>query len=657
MSSRAIYGKPGGGKSQLAVMWLLSELENTTRPVITNIPLKLDKIVDYLTAKGRTDIDVYGRVRLLDFDEVRDFWRFRSVDPDQDHPPLTKEQIRAGDRPPKSHFAGGGVAYYLDELHRHLNSRQWKETGPVVLDYITMHRHYGDDVVWMTQAVGNVDSQWRSVTQDYTLVRNYGKEAFRGFRKGSYFEWLLFLDWAEDGSLTPQETGTWKLDPDGAASCYDTSDVGGKADTGQRKKGLHIYWLYGGVLAICALVAAAFMILPNMIGKKMAEDVAAKERAAHPVAATVPARGVSQVVPQVGSQSSSAVVVAPPPSPSPTPRLMRVVAVPLKFSAADAVRSALLGDKQYAAAQASGDTLNVTASADNTALIVSGDNAQEVVGLAQVVREYDVRCAMVSVHCVIARRQVTKGHQIGLFGFLQDVGSQSSQNGSSDLGTLLTNLAVDLGTGVATMGGTFTAQMALDAFTRFVATDSDYEVVSHPTLVMLSGRQAVFSSGRQIPVPTTVNTAAGSQTSVDYKNAEFSFKVQPTVLPDGRVHLEISQDNTDVLSTTIVAGSEVPTLSTQSLQSSVDLSDRQLLYLGGIMVDSRSKSDQGTPVLRRIPIVNWVFGQRQKTVERDELFVVVTAEVWKGNSGPVRVERAEPVPVRKALAVHPENLW
>lgn len=649
MSSRAIYGKPGGGKSQLAVMWLLSELENTTRPVITNIPLKLDKIVDYLTLKGRTDVDVYGRVRLLDFDQVRDFWRFRSVDPDQDHPSLTKEQIRAGDRPPKSHFAGGGVAYYLDELHRHLNSRQWKETGPVVLDYITMHRHYGDDVVWMTQAVGNVDSQWRSVTQDYTLVRNYGKEAFRGFRKGAYFEWLLFLDWSEDGSLTPQETGTWKLDPEGAASCYDTSDVGGKADTGQRKKGLHIYWLYGGVLAICAVLAAAFMILPNMIGKKMAEGVVAKEKAQHPVSSAVPAR----VVPQV----ASTVVVAPSPSPAATPRLMRVVAVPLKFSAADAVRAALVGDKQYAAAQASGDTLNVTASADNTALIVSGDDAQEVIGLAQVVREYDVRCAMVSVHCVIARRQVTKGHQIGLFGFLQDVSSQSSQGASTDLQTLLTNVAVDLGSGVATMGGTFTAQVALDAFTRFVASDADYEVVSHPTLVMLSGKQAVFSSGRQIPVPTTVNTAAGSQTSVDYKNAEFSFKVQPTVLADGRVHLEIAQNNTDVLSTTVVAGSEVPTLSTQSLQSSVDLSDRQLLYLGGIMVDSRSKADAGTPILRKIPVVNWVFGQRQKTVERDELFVVVTAEVWKGNNGPVRVERAEPVEVRKAVAVRREDLW
>lgn len=666
MSSVAVSGKPGGSKSYYAFRYrILEELLNGTRPIVTNLEVELDELARYLRRIGRTDIKLCDRIQILEYSQVKEFWRYRGPGADP-LPPISAESAKQGVRPDFSQVKDGGVLYVLDELHEHLNAREWSQTGPLVLFYAAKHRHLGDDIIWITQAIENVDKQWRSITQEYIYCRNFGKERFGVFRKGEGFEAVAYLS-AFTGSQAEQWVHRYKLDKT-VAKCYKTSVYGKRADVGEKVKGLPIW-----VLVLLIFVAGGVVLwllneVPKFLtsgGKKVKNAPAAvvvpqASPSPSPTASPVPSAtpGPLAVVGSPAQPASHSAVIVPPglvATPSPTPRVMHVIAVPLRFSTADAVRSGLAMDK------AAGTDVTVYPTGDNSALICSGDDMQNVVAVAQLVRLYDVRCAMVSVHCVIARRQVTKGCQIGLFGFLQDLGQAADQTtgsaggGAADYQQLLSSLAYDLSTGVATMGGIYTARMGLDAFTRFVASDDRYEVVSHPSLVMLSGRQAQFSSGRQIPVPTTVNTASGSQTSVEYKEADFSFKVTPTVLPDGRVHLEISQSNTDVLSTVVVAGSQVPTLSTQSLQSSVDLGDRQLLYLGGIMVDTASKTDTGTPVLRKIPVVNWVFGSRQHSVEREELFVVVTAEVWRGHELPVRVERAQAV--HDSTSSRLEDLW
>jgi len=167
--------------------------------------------------------------------------------------------------------------------------------------------------------------------------------------------------------------------------------------------------------------------------------------------------------------------------------------------------------------------------------------------------------------------------------------------------------------------------------------------MSHPTITVAAGQTATFASGRDIPVPVTTNTASGSQTGIEYKKAEFSFTVTPTLQVDGSVRLDILQENSDVLETVVVAGSQIPQLSTQKLQTSVTIARNQLLYLGGIEITTRQDADKGTPYLRKVPVINWVFGHQSAREEHSELFVILTAEVWRQGEGPVRIERAIPV--------------
>lgn len=261
MSSHAISGKPGGGKSYYSVSLIIKELLSTKRPIVTNIPLNLIAMQNYFEHVLESPIDVYERITILTPDQFGDFWRFRGNGFLAEN--ITPKQFADGMRPDWDLYPQGGVAYFLDEVHEYLNSRQWASTGPLLLYYIAKHRHLGDDVFWITQSVMNVDKQWRSTTQDYSYCRNWSKEKFKGFVKGKGFACYVYLE-PFTGSQIEQEYFKFNLDPE-IAKCYSTSIAGQSADVNQKLKGFNIKFLYLGFAIVLFLCLLALFIFPKYL--------------------------------------------------------------------------------------------------------------------------------------------------------------------------------------------------------------------------------------------------------------------------------------------------------------------------------------------------------------------------------------------------------
>lgn len=627
MASRAIYGKPGGGKSYwTTARVILDEILTTDRVIVTNVVLRIDAWVPYLVKIGRPEIAFHERVLLIGDDNVRlngalygdedvkNFWRFRGVD--QILPALTDEQIKEGVRPEIE--PGRGVHYVLDELHEHLNSRQWMKTGALLLWYIAKHRHYGDDVTWITQSVANVDKQFRSVTQDYTLVRNYGKEKFRGFRKGNKFQAVTFLDYDPGEKLTPQSSETFKLDLE-IANLYHTSVKGGDADKGEKVKGLHVYWIYAAVVALVVAVAVGFMVVPEWAAKRIASKGGKKP------AEEIGRLAVSGTVPRGAVKAG-----APLDTPKIGEDIVHVVGVPLVHVTADRVLAAL-------GAETTGGP-SVVASANNAALIVSGTSLQAVASVAESVRQYDSAGAVITVEAVVCRLVKGRGARYGLYDFLRS----AALSDSGGFGRLLESLQWDAAVGVVTFGTVPAARYALQMITDFESSGYRFEVVSRPALSVLAGNSAEFASGREIPVPVTVSNDAGTQTSIEYKQAEFAFVVTPTLLPGGMVRLLLDQRNSDVLGTAQVGGNATPTLSTQRLRTYVDLRPGQVGYLGGLTYQTKRRDRRAVPVLGDIPGLNLIFATKDNGEESGELVLFVTVSHASDGAGPA-VRRAVPV--------------
>jgi len=294
MSSHAISGKPGGGKTLYAVKLIVEELVLGSRTVVTNLPLHVDRINEYLQKEyPHKTVDLFRRLRLIDEDQARCFWTYR---PMRDGfgwvriEQLTKAQWESGKQPDYSKVEDGGVLYVIDEIHNYLNSRSWMTTGQDVLFYMSQHRKFSDDIIWITQAIGNVDKQFKSVTQDYTYLRNLAKERMGKFRLPGIFVRKTYSEPANK-TVEAMETGTFKLDVTGLASLYDTAQGVGihgraAADTGARKKGFHIIWL---VVAICLGAFLFYRYVPPAITRyitknerKEAREAAEREAAAKP---------------------------------------------------------------------------------------------------------------------------------------------------------------------------------------------------------------------------------------------------------------------------------------------------------------------------------------------------------------------------------------
>lgn len=273
MSIHFISGKPGGGKSLFALRMVVRELVDTQRNVVTNLPIVWGELNAYLQAKyPDKSIDLFARLRLLKEDEVPSFYRFRGAKPVPGYPDLTLPSGEAGTDYTAA-FDHPSCLYVIDELHMYFNSRAWRETGKEVLAYLSQHRKLGDDVICVTQSIGNVDKQFRSVAQDFTYLRNHRKEKLGIFRSFPFFTFSTYMQPATGHNDQAAETGTFRLDVSGLCRCYNTAAgvgiVGKAADSGERSKGLSLAWVvvlfvaialvlfYGPNLAISAIVGGA----------------------------------------------------------------------------------------------------------------------------------------------------------------------------------------------------------------------------------------------------------------------------------------------------------------------------------------------------------------------------------------------------------------
>ncbi len=160
-------GTPGSGKSYEAVKKIVDNLL-LGRTVCTNVDGMNDsRCLEYTkTLVGMDDYTFSQRFRFLDADQVKHFWKTEKVinlqfmqDEDtgifNDVPTESNELI-----------CPHGSLIVIDEAHKFFNSRDWQNTSNRELaDWASTHRHFGYDLVLITQDIDKVEKQVRSLTE------------------------------------------------------------------------------------------------------------------------------------------------------------------------------------------------------------------------------------------------------------------------------------------------------------------------------------------------------------------------------------------------------------------------------------------------------------------------------------------------------------
>ena len=166
-----------------------------------------------------------------------------------------------------------------------------------------------------------------------------------------------------------------------------------------------------------------------------------------------------------------------------------------------------------------------------------------------------------------------------------------------------------------------------------------FSVLSRPTVFTVNNQKAVIASGQKVAVPTSQLTdATGSglatNTSINYMNIVLKLEVIPLVNSEKEVTLQVGQLNDQIIGYQKIGGadaSEVPTISTQQIITTVTVPNGGTVILGGLITRDESDQKYGIPLLSDIPVLGSLFSTKVKKMEEREIVIFIQPTIVNDN--------------------------
>ncbi|MCB1589124.1 MAG: hypothetical protein KDI56_09495, partial [Xanthomonadales bacterium] len=177
-------------------------------------------------------------------------------------------------------------------------------------------------------------------------------------------------------------------------------------------------------------------------------------------------------------------------------------------------------------------------------------------------------------------------------------------------------------------GWLFDAQDAR-AVVQMLDNESDVNVLSMPSLLVLNNKEASINVGEQIPINSAfVNTGVSTgstSTVVQFRDTGITLSVIRRVNPGGLVFMEIQQEDSSPGNTP--EGASNPAVDQKIIQTEVAVQSGQTVLLAGLIKQTDTDSEGGLPYIRRVPVLGRLFGSKSHNVSRSELIVLITPTV------------------------------
>lgn len=167
------------------------------------------------------------------------------------------------------------------------------------------------------------------------------------------------------------------------------------------------------------------------------------------------------------------------------------------------------------------------------------------------------------------------------------------------------------------------------AYVNLLSTDSDFTILSRPSIFTANNQKGTISSGRRIAVPTSSNQFNNSfSTNIEYRDVVLKLEVIPLVNSEDEITLQIALVSDDVIGTTPIEGvGDVPIIGTRELLTTVTVPNNQTIILGGLITTNDTENVTGIPILSDIPGLGRLFSTKSKGVNRDELMIFIQPSI------------------------------
>jgi type IV pilus assembly protein PilQ len=148
-------------------------------------------------------------------------------------------------------------------------------------------------------------------------------------------------------------------------------------------------------------------------------------------------------------------------------------------------------------------------------------------------------------------------------------------------------------------------------------------IISAPRIMVQNNEEAEIESGVQIPI---VNTTA-TEIEVTFVSASLRLKVQPQITADDTIIMDVDLENNQPIFIQTVGDNA--SIATRRASTVVAVPDGGTTVIGGIYQVNEGVSQGRVPFFSRVPLLGWLFRNKQIDRTNDELIIFLTPSIQK----------------------------
>jgi type II secretion system protein D len=314
-----------------------------------------------------------------------------------------------------------------------------------------------------------------------------------------------------------------------------------------------------------------------------------------------------------------------------------------------AARGDVLSDPQTSAAPQSllvGRTLLVADNITNSIVVQGPPSGVEII--ENLLDQVDVRADQVMISTVFGQLSLGDTTSTGvnwLRAFREFNGTEGGAAGSiisggapsNRLPDSMINPIIDPITGLPnsvglSLYGRIGSSVA--TYINLLQSNSDFTILSRPSIFTANNQRGTISSGRRIAIPTSSNQfgAGGVSTNIEYRDVVLRLEVVPLVNSPEEVTLTIALVNDEVIGESPPIGDigSVPIIGTSELITTITVPNNQTVVLGGLITTSDNETMTGIPILSNIPGLGRLFSTKTRGLDRSELMIFIQPSIISG---------------------------
>jgi pilus assembly protein CpaC len=249
---------------------------------------------------------------------------------------------------------------------------------------------------------------------------------------------------------------------------------------------------------------------------------------------------------------------------------------------------------------------------------IAGAYKAQVVNLLEVSRPRQIR---IRIRIAEVNTEAIKNIGFQWFGPQGQVQYAMQYVGGGSIVSGFIPTASEFGATGGTLGNpnTVSITMLLD----MLITKSYARLLSEPTLVTFSGKEASFLVGEEIPIVQQLPQSF----TVEFKEVGVRMKVKPTADSENRINTTIHAEVSQVIGT---GANSIPIIGAKTADTTLQANDGQTIVIGGLLENNVSRDIlRKLPWLAEIPVLGMFFRDKQFDQSKREVLFFMTPEVVK----------------------------